>query len=212
METIFLWSMVDQFYAIFVLFPKRNCAKSEKLVEGGIWVHISSYFITPTSSALAFCGCDSFVGVWIAIATHSKMATDFGDYFPRTGGCTAASLKFSVELANDRRRDWGLAALECAARWKMLSYQKKSKPQRKSQRQIFSYIKSSSPVSVFASVFVVVRPYLSALFAPAPLRIPQCPCLDKEFPPFSNCTSPFSGDCGSFACCQLSTTFKVFTF
>jgi len=68
----------------------------------------------------------------------------------------------------------GETPLECAPRWKMLSYQKKSKPQRKSQRQIFNYIKSSSPVSVLQFVSVVVCPYLSPVCTCTP-RHPQHP-------------------------------------
>jgi len=68
----------------------------------------------------------------------------------------------------------GETPLECAPRWKMLSYQKKSKPQRKSQRQIFNYIKSSSPVSVLQFVSVVVSPYLSPVCTCTP-RHPQHP-------------------------------------
>lgn len=77
-------------------------------------------------------------------------------------GCTFGSLKF---YSNWKITDPGvvgaISPLKCAPCWKMVSYQKKSKPQRKSQRNIFSYIKSSSPVSVSLA-------RISALFAPGP--------------------------------------------
>lgn len=100
---------------------------------------------------------------------------------PPPKGCASSSLKFLVELANDRHWHTPLEWLENAL---LFAYQKKSKTTKKisaaANFQLHQIIESRIRIPVFESVSARIR------------GLPVCTCTllrwgaDKEFPPFSS--------------------------